>query len=446
MKKLVEQIKDVLTQKKIKEWEIFLERTLEHSVESRDGLADANETTESFGYGIRLWRDGKVGFSYSSDMSGMAISQVIDWAEASCDASMQDILQGPSENWASHTRQFSAYDTSISQIKFEDRFEKAKLMEDTALAADPRVTKVRYCLFADTLTERLIAASNKLDLQEATTRFSITVAPLAEKGDQSEMVYDGFSSPFLKDLPFKEIASRASMKAAALLGGERIPNFRGPAVMDAAVMTELMELIAPSATAESVHKKNSYFIDKSGQSIYSPQVTLIDDGLHPTADAGRGFDDEGVASQTKTVIDKGVLKQLLYDSYWARRDGVRSTGNAFREEPISYPKLSPSNFYLQPGHPSLEQLFVHMGSGLYITELIGMHMADPVSGDLSVGAQGFVVQSGKIIKPFRSVALTGNLHDFLKRVITVGSDMRWNGNFGSPSALVEEVDVSGSSD
>ena len=168
---------------------------------------------------------------------------------------------------------------------------------------------------------------------------------------------------------------------------------------------------------------------------------MIDDGLYPGGDQTRPFDDEGTPSRKTVIINKGIVSHLLYDTYWGKRDGVPSTGNADRKSAVSIPHLDFTNFYLSPGTKKPEELIM-INRGILITEVIGMHTADPISGDFSVGMQGFLVEKGEK-RPVRSMALTGNLHEFFSKIIDVGSDLRFYGSFGAPTISIEEASVSG---
>ena len=170
---------------------------------------------------------------------------------------------------------------------------------------------------------------------------------------------------------------------------------------------------------------------------------MIDDGLYPLGPETSPFDSEGTPCQTTKVIDKGVVKTFLYDSYWARKDKVNSTGNSLRDSTIDEPDLDITNFYVQKGETSHEDLIKKLEKGVLVTEVIGMHTADPISGDFSVGIQGFMIQKGTIGHPIKSVALSGNLHDFFSNVVEVGNNLKFHGNYGSPSLLIKEASISG---
>jgi PmbA protein len=143
------------------------------------------------------------------------------------------------------------------------------------------------------------------------------------------------------------------------------------------------------------------------------------------------------------LIAGGVLQGFLYDQYSANKDGVRSTGNASRPSLLSPPLPQVSNFYLRPGRDSVDALLMKLGRGVLITDVLGMHTANPVSGDFSVGAAGSWVELGKISHPVKGIAISGNVLTLLSRVAAVGTDLRFFGRVGAPSLLVTELNVGG---
>ena len=154
-------------------------------------------------------------------------------------------------------------------------------------------------------------------------------------------------------------------------------------------------------------------------------------------------DDEGVPSQDTTVLEQGVLKTYLYNTYSAAKDGVESTGNGVRPSFRGALTSGTRNFYIPPGKLSQEELMGQVGRGLYVTSVMGMHTANPISGEFSVGAAGLWIENGRPARPVRGIAIAGNLIDLMKRLVAVGSDLRFYGSVGSPSLVVEGITVSG---
>jgi PmbA protein len=209
-----------------------------------------------------------------------------------------------------------------------------------------------------------------------------------------------------------------------------------------------MGTLASSISAEAVQKGRSLLAGRLGQAVASPVLTLVDDGRLLEGLASRPWDDEGVPTQRTPVIEAGVLSAFLHNSYTARRDGsARSTGNASRGSYRSTPELGPSNLVLLPGSRTKEELLAAMGDGMLITEVHGLHTVNPVTGEFSLGINGFLVESGRPTLPVREMTVAGDLLGLLTRVSEVGSDLRFtigSGFLGAPSLLISDDAVSGS--
>src|SRR5262249_48902377 len=154
----------------------------------------------------------------------------------------------------------------------------------------------------------------------------------------------------------------------------------------------------------------------------------IDDGLLPGGTSTSPFDGEGEPSRTTTLVDHGLVMNYLYDSYYARKQGVKSTANSRRGGLKSPPSVGSTNIYLTKGNLSFDRLVGLVDRGVYVTEVMGLHTANPVTGDFSIGASGILIEKGKLTKPVKGFAIAGNLIDLLKNISEVGSDLRfWGG-------------------
>jgi len=150
-----------------------------------------------------------------------------------------------------------------------------------------------------------------------------------------------------------------------------------------------------------------------------------------------------VPHRDTALITEGVLEAFLYDSYWGKRMGAPSTGNAVRGGVKGPPRMGVHNLCIQPGEASPETLVAGVERGVLITDVMGMHTANPISGDFSVGAAGFYLEGGKVRYPVKGIALAGNLLELFRGVDLVGNDLRFFGSAGSPSLRISELDVSG---
>jgi PmbA protein len=258
------------------------------------------------------------------------------------------------------------------------------------------------------------------------------------------MGYEGDFSRTYDQLDLAGIGRAAARRAVAGLGGRQIPTRRGPVLLENSVAAEFLETAAGSFLADNVHKGKSILAGRQGKKIMSRAVTIVDDGLRPGGLVTAPADAEGTPRQTTTVVENGELKTFLYDAQRAAVDHAGSTGNAVRGGAKAPPGLGTTNFIIRPGEKSLEEMMAELRAGLFVTEAMGVHTADPISGDFSFGVSGLLIQGGGIAHPVKGVALAGNVFDMFENVLRVGADLRLFGSTGAPSLLVDGLTVSGS--
>jgi PmbA protein len=218
---------------------------------------------------------------------------------------------------------------------------------------------------------------------------------------------------------------------------------RCPVVLDNYVATEILEVLAPSFLAENVQKGKSLLAGRLGEQLFAPALRIRDDGTLPGGMATTPFDGEGVAHRDTVLVEGGELRGFLYDTFYACRDGKQSTGNATRGGVKSAPHMGVTNFFVERGDSPAGALLAGIGTGVLITDVMGMHTANPVSGDFSVGAAGFLIENGAVAGPVKGFAIAGNILELFRNVELVGDDLRFFGAVGAPSLRIAALDVSG---
>ena len=241
------------------------------------------------------------------------------------------------------------------------------------------------------------------------------------------------------------VAAKAAEEAVSHLHGESVPSGTYRVALDRDAMGDLLSTFCGVFSAENVQQKLSLLGGKEGTVIASPAVTLVDDPLLPGGLATCPFDAEGTAAYTKDVIREGILTTLLHDRKTARKQGVRSTGNASRGGYSGPVHVGPSNLFLKPGSLSPEQLLKDLGDGLLITEVTGLHAgANPISGDFSLLSKGFLLKDGVRVKPVEQITIAGNFYTLLKSIRAVANDLRFDtSSIACPTVDAGEMTVSG---
>lgn len=306
----------------------------------------------------------------------------------------------------------------------------------------PLLKSILRAGFSEGFSEVVILNSKGIEKNFIQSHCSLGVSCLAEKDGERQEGGFGQSKRFKSDLKWEETFEKAAQRTIALLGGKPIPSGAVPVVFDPSVGAEFLSLFADALCADSVQKGKSFLKGNLNEQVASEWVTLVDDGTLKNGLATSPVDDEGIPTQRTLTIEKGKLTHYLYDTYTAAKDQTRSTGNASRAGFRSSPSPGPSNFYLQAGTVPREKL-LRMTRGLYLYEVMGLHMADPISGDFSVGAIGAWLENGEFKSAVRGITLAGNLLELVKNVDAVCEDLTFFGSVGSPTFRVSELMVSG---
>ena len=247
-------------------------------------------------------------------------------------------------------------------------------------------------------------------------------------------------------LAAKENAKQYEL-AAEWIRSDLFDNISGKydMILDGRAMVSLLGAFAGIFYGENAQKGFSMLNGKTGERIASDKVTLRDDALLKGGYGTQPFDSEGVSGKNKAVIEKGVLKTLLYNRKTAKKDGVQSTGNGFKAGLTGSVKTATTNFYLTKGEISQEELFRQMGDGLFITSLMGLHAGtNAVSGDFSLSAEGFRIEGGKQGQPVEQITIAGNFYKLLEAVEEIADDLYFGSSgIGSPSVLIRNLDIAG---
>jgi PmbA protein len=415
-------------------------RTL--SVEVRDGAVDSFRVAAPSGTSIRILADGRLGFSYSTSFDDADLERMIANAEAGAryqTADSANTLPEPSP----YPSVGPLRDPELDSITTERKIQVALDLERIVLGTDDRIRRVRKASYGESLFTVALRNSRGVAGSYDATSVSCSVSAVAEEGSDAQMGWDFNSGHFFQQLDPEAVAAGAARNALRLLGAAPVPTMSCPAILDPYVATEMLEVLAPAFLAESVLKGKSLLAGRQGESIASPLVRIVDDGTLQNGLATTPFDAEGVPHRRTTLVADGKLMGYLYDSYHGVRMDHPSTGNSVRGGVKGLPQMGVTNFFLEQGTTSRESLLAGIGRGIMIVDVMGMHTANPVSGDFSVGASGILIEGGRLTVPVKGIAISGNILDLFARVEGVGDDLRFFGAVGSPSLRLSCLDVSG---
>lgn len=328
----------------------------------------------------------------------------------------------------------SIYDVSAKQ-KIQDVLD----LEKKVLEKDERIKMVQ-AFYSDGAVEVTIENSKGLKLSKKVNDGLIGVYVIASDGKDQRTGIDYIRSNDYADFDFETVAEEGAKRAVSLLGATACDSGQYEILLSKEASASLLTPHVGMFSAESVQKDISLLKGKVGQLIANTNITVIDDPFMKKSAKSGSFDDEGVATTYKELVKDGVLTGFMHNLKTAKKDHTKSTGNGFIGRGIA-----PTNLYIKPGDSSYDDAVKSMKKGLIITELAGTHSGtDPISGDFSLQASGFLVEDGAVVRPVALITVAGNYLQVLKDVKAVCNDLKFNfGYIGSPSLLIHSLMVSG---
>ena len=422
--------------------ELFLTETRSRGITWADGRLDTESRATQRGLTVRLLKDGR-----------QASASCVDFSEASARACWTSVFEGlafsqpdPMITFPGKAAPPSArleQDPEIFQRPGDEIKEILRQYEARAKARDRRLSKVIRMGFAEGAQEWALVNSCGASVSDKSTESSFGLEVLAEEGARAEVAGRYQMMRFGRDLAPEGLIDAVCEEALASLGATPVASGDVPVVFDPWVGNQFLELVAQAVCADQVQRGKSFLGRPTGQAVASTLVTLVDDGLLEKGVASSHFDDEGTARRRTVPVQAGRFQALLYDATSARRDQTASTGNGGRPSFSRPPATSPSNFYMNPGAVSPKSLISSTPRGLLLQEVMGMHTADPISGDFSVGAQGRWIENGKLSRGVRGVTLAGNLKALLANIDAIGDDLTWYASTGTPTFRVSKLTIGG---
>lgn len=433
--------------------ELFIKRADGITAEAQNGAVEAFDACRDFGFAVRVIIRQKLGFSFTSRIEDLALTldEAIGYAKLTDDDEYVTIPDGrpPAD--------VKVFDPEIRDEPDEDVLQRALALEELALSRDSRIRKVRKAEVSVRRGNTTILNSRGVHTSYDSGYISAAVTLLAEdeKGN-TQTGWDYAVCRRLSDYDAERVASTASDRAIVLLDARKIRSLRAPVILEPQVAVQFLSILSSSLSAEAVQKGRSFLADRVNSRVINPVIDIIDNGVMPWGIGTRPVDDEGFSVSRKALISAGVLNGFIHNAYTAARAKTESTGNAVRNSFKSLPGVSVTNLYIarsgteelnEAAAPcdnvvSLETLVQRLSRGIVITDAMGIHTANPVSGDFSIGISGTLVEGGKKVHPVKEAVLSGNILRLFDQVEEVADDLRFYGSTGSPSLLIGDMDIS----
>ena len=405
-----------------------------------DKLIEADTRT----LGLRVYRDGRAAASYTSDLSPEALETFIDRAIELTSVSDPDSARTlPPFDERPPLPELALYDPAVAAVTAAEAIEQAQRCERALFAADPRISNSDGAEFSSEVSQTAFANSRGVAASYPSTAVSLQVEAIVEDTDQKKRNDYWFSVTRRLDqleTP-EEVARKAAERVLRKLGARKVPTRAVPVVWDKQMARTLVRQIAGAASGSALYRGQTFLAGLEGQQIAAPLLTIVDDATLPGGLGSRPFDAEGVATRRTVIIEDGVFRGFLFDTYTANRTGHTSTGNASGGLG-SMTGVGSSNLMLLPGPHTYDEIVGSVQDGLYLTELMGFGV-NLTTGDISQGAAGFWIEGGKLSYPVSEINIAGNLKELLLGIEMVGNDSEFLGAVAAPTLKMREVMVSG---
>jgi PmbA protein len=429
------------------EAEAFLSRLSNTSINIERGQVVRSTKRIDQGVGVRAIYKKAMGFSYTNTLTFKNIENAATEAFKSARASR------PDPNWQNLPRPKSfgetkdTYDKSLETISSGELVEMAVAMLEAVEACDRRVLPVDG-IVGTSLTHTVVVNSQGVEAYDMGTAIGCSMETIARDGVDVTPACFELDAARVHSIDPEWVGRESARQAFSSLKAEKLASGSFPVIFTQVAFRSLLYYTLINAVkADYVQRERSALKDNVGEGVASDLVSVYDDGLLEGGLLTGKFDGEGFPCQKTLVIEKGVLRQFLYDNYTANKAGVESTGNASRGGFVSYastPVLEASNFVVSKGNKSPEDLVGEVEDGLIVYGVQGAHSSNVESGEFSVVATPvWKIERGSVVYPVRGVMLTGVVFDVLKKVSALGNNVRKIGQLVAPWIRVEDVKVVG---
>ncbi|HEX3435958.1 MAG TPA: metallopeptidase TldD-related protein [Pseudacidobacterium sp.] len=425
--------------------EVVIREGDEFSTTVRLGEVETLKESGSRGIGLRVFLGQRVASTSSSDFSAEGIERLVSGALALARVTSEDPFAGLAD-----TSEFGELETDLS-LYYEDvyslptaeRIDYARRCEAAAMSADTRIQNSDGGSFDAATGHKVLANSRGFTGEYRVSYCSVSTSPIAH-GKNGEMQRDYWYSAArtLTKLDSPEsVGAEATRRTLRRLDARRVPTQRVPIIFAPEIARSLIGAISNAANGDSIYRGASFFTGKLGEQVAGEHINVIDDGTIIGGFGSSPFDGEGLPTRRKVIIENGVLKTYLLNTYSARKLNMRSTGNATRGL-AGNPGIGCGNLFLEAGTLSPEEILRDVKSGLYVTELLGQGV-NMVTGDYSRGASGIWIENGEFVYPVQEITVAGNLKEMFQNITALGNDLVFRGSVASPTLRIDGMTIAG---
>ena len=437
----------------------------EFNVRVRLGQVETLKESGSRAVGLRVFiasgKAQRTASTSSSDFSPESIERLVSGAVTLARITSEDPFAGLPEESAFGQHVVAAqhlYFDDVNQQAPADRIRIAREVEAAAMASDTRIQNSGGGDFDAATAHKIMMNSRGFTGEYRRSYCGFSAQPIAhdEAGNmQRNYWYSNARTTRLLEDPVA-IGHEAARRALRRLGARRVPTQQAPVVFSAEIARSIIGNIFDAANGDAIYRHATFFADMLGQRVAGDNVTVIDDGTlvfdHVSPDQAGGiqtggfgtspFDGEGLPTRRTVLVENGILKSYVMNTYTARKLGMASTGNASRSL-ASNPGIGAGNFFLQPGTVTPEQIIGDVKNGLYVTETMGFGV-NLVTGDYSQGAAGLWIENGELAYPVEEITIAGNLKDMYQNISAIGNDLVFRSASAAPTLRIDGMTIAGS--
>lgn len=417
----------------------------ELSAKVRLGAPELVEQAQTRALGLRVLVGGRQAVCHTADLSESAIEGFVRRAVELAAFSEEDphALPPEPEELAQEVPDLALHDPAVADLGTEEALALAQAAEQAARDLDPRIcnSEGAQCQIGESV--RALATSGGFAGSYAGSSVSLSVEPVADDvGGKKRNGHHWDAARHLARLADPAAVGReAARRTLEQLGARKVFTAEVPVIFSPEAGAQVLRTLFGLVSGSAVYRKATYLLERESTVVASPLVTVVDDPLIPAGPGSRPFDGDGLASRRNVVVDGGRLVGFLCDTYAGRRLGRSSTASAGRGV-ASSPSVAASNFRLQPGGATSDEIIASTPKGLYVRRLMGFGF-NPVTGDFSKGAEGYWIEGGSRSHPVSEVTISASFDDLLQAIDAVGQDIDTRSRMASPTFRVSRMTVAG---
>ena len=417
----------------------------EFSTLVRLGEVETLKESGSKSIGVRVFNGKRAASTHSSDFTPSGLDRMLKSAIELAKITSEDPFSGIPEASQLGTLpvDLDLYSADVYSLPGEERISYARRAEKAALDFDARIKNSEGGSFDAATGHKILANSHGFVGEFRRSYCSVAAIPIAqdEKGGMQRDYWFSVARNLDRLESPEHVGKIAAQRTLRRLGARKVKTQHVPIIFDPLVANSILGHIFEGVNGDSVYRGASFLAGKLGEKIAAPQVTVIDDGTIVGGFGTSPFDGEGIPTRRTVVIENGVLKSYILNTYTAKKLGLQTTANASRGL-AGTPGIGPGNYFLQPGARTPQQLIGDVKEGLYVTEFLGMGV-NLVTGDYSRGASGIWISGGELTYPVEEITVAGNLKDMFLNISEVANDLEFRGSVASPTIRIDGLTVGG---